>query len=41
MLYDTWSPDSWKTSGGANCWGGMSVDHERGLVYIPTGSPTF
>ena len=39
--YDTWSPDSWKTSGGANCWGGMSVDHERGLVYIPTGSPTF
>ena len=39
--HDTWSPDSWKTSGGANCWGGMSVDHERGLVYIPTGSPTF
>ena len=39
--HDTWSPDSWKTSGGANCWGGMSVDHERDLVYIPTGSPTF
>ncbi len=39
--HDTWSPESWKTSGGANCWGGMSVDHERGHVYVATGSPTF
>jgi quinoprotein glucose dehydrogenase len=39
--YETWSPDSWKESGGANCWGGMSVDHERGLVFVATGSPTF
>jgi quinoprotein glucose dehydrogenase len=39
--YETWSPDSWKTSGGANCWGGMSVDEKRGLVYVATGSPTF
>ena len=39
--FDTWSPQSWKTSGGANCWGGMSVDHERGWVFVATGSPTF
>ncbi len=39
--YDTWSPDSWKYSGGTNCWGGMSVDHKRGLVYLGTGSPAF
>lgn len=39
--YETWPPDAWKTAGGANCWGGMSLDEERGIVYIPTGSPAF
>lgn len=39
--YETWSPDSWKTSGGANCWAGLAVDHERGLAFVPTGSATF
>ncbi len=39
--YETWSKDSWKEAGGANCWGGMSVDHERGLIFVATGSPTF
>ena len=39
--YKTWSKDSWKTAGGANCWGGMSVDQERGLLFLSTGSPTF
>lgn len=39
--YDTWSPDSWKTSGGANCWTGLVVDEERGLAFIPTGSASF
>ncbi len=39
--YDTWPPEAWKTTGGANCWGGMSVDEQRGLVFVPTGSPTF
>ena len=37
--YDTWSPDSWKTTGGANCWGGLSIDQKRGLVFLGTGSP--
>ena len=38
---ETWPPDAWERSGGANCWGGMSVDVERGIVFIATGSPTF
>jgi quinoprotein glucose dehydrogenase len=39
--YDTWPPDAWKYAGGANCWGGMSVDEKRKLVFVATGSPTF
>lgn len=38
--YDTWPTDAWKTAGGANSWAGMSVDIDRGIVYIPTGSAT-
>jgi quinoprotein glucose dehydrogenase len=36
--YETWSPDSWKTSGGANNWPGLAIDLKRGIVYVPTGS---
>jgi quinoprotein glucose dehydrogenase len=36
--YETWSPDSYQTSGGANSWAGMSLDAERGVVYVPTGT---
>jgi quinoprotein glucose dehydrogenase len=39
--YDTWPPNAWKTGGGANCWGEMSLDEERGIVYIPTGAPVY
>lgn len=39
--YDTWPPDAWKTVGGANAWGEVSVDPQRGIVYIPTGSPKY
>jgi quinoprotein glucose dehydrogenase len=39
--YETWSSDSWKFSGSANCWGGMSVDEKRGTVYLALGSPTY
>jgi quinoprotein glucose dehydrogenase len=38
--YDTWPPDAWKYAGGANCWGEMSLDEKRGIVYITTGAPT-
>jgi quinoprotein glucose dehydrogenase len=36
--YDTWPKDAWKYSGSANNWAGMSLDRERGLVFIPLGS---
>ncbi len=39
--YETWPPDAWTHVGGANCWAGMSVDTERGRVFVPTGSAAF
>lgn len=35
---ETWSPDSWKTAGGANSWGGLTLDVARGIVFAGTGS---
>lgn len=37
---DTWPTEYLNKAGGANAWAGMSVDKERGMVYVPTGSPT-
>lgn len=39
--YDTWPKDAWTRAGGANSWAGMSVDPDRGIVFVPTGSPAF
>jgi quinoprotein glucose dehydrogenase len=39
--YDTWPKEAWKTSGAANNWAGMTVDTQRGIVYVPTGSAAF
>jgi len=39
--YDTWPKDTWKYEGGTNCWGEMSLDQKTGIVYIPTGAPTY
>lgn len=39
--YETWPVDAWKYTGGANNWGGMSLDEERGIVFVPLGSPTY
>jgi glucose dehydrogenase len=33
--HKTWENDAWKTIGGTNTWGYLSVDAERGIVYIP------
>ena len=38
--YDTWPPEAYKYAGGANVWGEISVDEKRGIVYLPTGSPS-
>ncbi|WPP53549.1 outer membrane protein assembly factor BamB family protein [Catalinimonas niigatensis] len=39
--YETWPKDAWTYTGGANNWGGMSLDEERGMVFVPLGSPTY
>lgn len=39
--YETWPAEAWKTMGGVNCWGGMTLDVERGLVFCGTGSPSY
>jgi len=39
--YDTWPKDAYTYVGGNNTWGDMSVDIDRGIVYLPTGSPTY
>ncbi|MBM3740138.1 MAG: pyrroloquinoline quinone-dependent dehydrogenase [Acidobacteria bacterium] len=39
--HDSWSGDSWKSTGGTNCWAGMSVDAKRGIVFAGIGSPSF
>ncbi|MEX2235178.1 MAG: family 16 glycoside hydrolase [Cyclobacteriaceae bacterium] len=37
--YDTWEWVEGETYGGANPWGGFSVDEKRGWVFFATGSP--
>jgi quinoprotein glucose dehydrogenase len=39
--YDTWPPEAYKTAGGANTWGEITLDEKRGIAYFPTGSPTY
>jgi len=39
--HDTRAAGSWKNRGGANAWGGFSVDQERGLVFAGLGSAAF
>ena len=40
--HETWgSPDTYTYIGGANAWAGLSLDEERGIVYVPTGSAAF
>jgi quinoprotein glucose dehydrogenase len=39
--YDTWPPGAWKDAGAANNWAGMTLDAERGILCVPTGSAVF
>ncbi|MEO8471265.1 MAG: pyrroloquinoline quinone-dependent dehydrogenase [Chryseolinea sp.] len=39
--YDTWPKDAWKYVGGANDWAGMSLDKNRGMVFLALGSPSY
>ncbi|KIC93708.1 PQQ-binding-like beta-propeller repeat protein [Flavihumibacter solisilvae] len=38
---DTWGKNARQRNGGANCWGGMALDEKRGIVFVPTASPSF
>jgi glucose dehydrogenase len=38
---ETWEGESWRTAGGANDWGGMTLDEQRGWVFVSTGSAAF
>lgn len=39
--YETWPKDAWKYSGGAAAWGELSIDEQRGIAYIPAGTPKY
>ena len=39
--YDTWPRESYKLSGGANAWAGVTVDQKLGMVFAATGSASF
>jgi quinoprotein glucose dehydrogenase len=37
---DTWENDSWRNNGHGNVWAPMTVDEARGLLYLPTSTPS-
>jgi quinoprotein glucose dehydrogenase len=39
--YETWPAETWRTMGGANSWGGLTLDVERGIVFAATGSASY
>jgi membrane-bound PQQ-dependent dehydrogenase (glucose/quinate/shikimate family) len=39
--HETWEGNSWQDRMGANVWSTMSVDDERGLVFLPVASPAY
>jgi quinoprotein glucose dehydrogenase len=39
--YETWPPEAYKISGGANAWAGLSVDAKLGMIFAATGSASF
>jgi len=38
--YEGWSPTAAERTGAANAWAPLSVDEERGLLFVPTSSPS-
>jgi len=37
---ESWPEGAWRVRGGANSWAGATLDVERGIVFMPTGSAT-
>jgi quinate dehydrogenase (quinone) len=40
-VHETWEEDAWQNRTGANVWSIMSVDTERGLIFLPVGSASY
>lgn len=38
--HDGWRDDQWVDRAGANSWGFITVDEQRGIAYVPTGTPS-
>ena len=38
--HEIWQGDQWMDRSGANVWGFMTVDVERGMLFVPLGTPT-
>lgn len=39
--YETWPKDAYKVVGGANNWAGLSIDSQRGMVFVALGSASY
>jgi membrane-bound PQQ-dependent dehydrogenase (glucose/quinate/shikimate family) len=39
--HTTWEGDGWKNRSGTNVWSAMSVDVERGMIFLPIGSQSY
>jgi quinoprotein glucose dehydrogenase len=37
---ETWENETWRNSGHANVWAPMALDEARGLLYLPTSTPS-
>lgn len=37
---ETWAEGSYERAGGANVWTGFTMDNDRGVLFVPTGSAT-
>ena len=37
--HDAWQGEDWVDRSGANAWGFMTVDVERGMAFVPVGTP--
>ena len=38
--HEEWREDQWQDRSGANSWGIITVDTQRGMVFLPVGTPT-
>ena len=39
--HETWDGGSWEDRSGTNVWSIMSVDVDRGMIFLPIGSPSY